>query len=460
VRDWSSDVCSSDLKSMVTGEDGTAQVDFIPPAGGVYKATVTVRDAKGNTHQASTYIWVASDAAITWRQTNDRAFSLIADKKLYTPGDTAEILIAQPFEGKVYALITYERGHIYKQEVVLLEGNSTIYKLPITDEMAPIAYVSVTVISGAENTGAPDFKIGMTRINIDTKQKTINVSVTADKESAGPGDEVTYTIETKDNNGKPVSADVSLAVVDKAVLALAPSNSAPMLESFYSQQGLSVTTALGIVSSADDFNSNYRKTIPDGRGNGGGGGGDLGIITVRENFKDTAAFKAQVVTDENGKAQVKVKLPENLTTWVADVRAVTEDSRVGQATSELVSTKPLFVQLGTPRFFIVGDQVTVGATIFNNTDKPLIVKVSLDAQGVTLKSDAVQTIEVKGKQQAYVTWDVIVKDNIQRVDMTATAVSGGFTDASKPALGTLPNQGIPVFNFTARETVGTSGMIT
>jgi uncharacterized protein YfaS (alpha-2-macroglobulin family) len=44
--------------------------------------------------------------------------------------------------------------------------------------------------------------------------------------------------------------------------------------------------------------------------------------------------------------------------------------------------------------------------------------------------------------------------------MTATAVSGAFTDASKPALGTLSDQGIPVFNFTAIETVGTAGMIT
>lgn len=444
----------------VTGADGTALVNFIPPKGGVYKALVTIHDSKGNSHQASTYIWVASQGEISWRQTNDRAFSLIADKDMYAPGDTAEILIAQPFAGKVYALITYERGHIYKKEVVLLEGSSTIYKLPITDEFAPIAYVTVTVISGAENTGTPDFKIGMAQINIDTKEKIINVSVTADKESAGPGDEITYTIETTDINGKPVSADVSLAVVDKAALALAPSNSAPMLDSFYSKQGLGVITSLGLVSSADEFNANYLKSIPDGQGGGGGGGGDLGIITVRENFKDTAVFKAQVVTDENGMAQVKVELPENLTTWSADVRAVTADSRVGQTTNELVSSKPLFVQLQTPRFFVVGDQVTVGATIFNNTEKSLKVNVSLDAQGVDLQSDALQTIEIEGKQQAYVTWDVIVKNNIERVDMTATAVSGQFTDASKPALGTLSGQGIPVFNFTATETVGTSGMIT
>jgi uncharacterized protein YfaS (alpha-2-macroglobulin family) len=446
-------------QDAVTGEDGIAQVEFTPPKGGVFKALVTVKDSKGNSHQASTYIWVASPGEISWRQTNDRAFSLIADKDMYEPGDTAEILIAQPFQEKVYALVTYERGHIYKQEVVQLEGNSTIYNLPISDEMAPIAYVSVTVISGAEQTGAPDFKIGMAKINIDTKQKTLDVSVTADKESAGPGDEVTYTIETKDVNGKPVTADVSIAVVDKAVLALAPSNTIPLLDSFYSIQSLSVSTALGIVSSADDYNANYRETIPTGLAAGGGGGGDMGIITVRQNFKDTAIFKADVTTDENGTAQVKVEMPENLTTWVSDVRAITADSRVGEATNEVVSTKPLFVQLQTPRFFVIGDQATVGATIFNNSKETLKVNVSLDAEGVDLKSKAKHEIEVEGRQQAYVTWDVVVHNDAARVDMTATATSGQFVDASKPAAGTLSEQGIPVLRYTTLETVGTSGML-
>jgi uncharacterized protein YfaS (alpha-2-macroglobulin family) len=46
------------------------------------------------------------------------------------------------------------------------------------------------------------------------------------------------------------------------------------------------------------------------------------------------------------------------------------------------------------------------------------------------------------------------------VDLTARAVSGSFTDSSKPALGTLSNQGIPVYTYSAVETVGTAGMLT
>ncbi|MBM3124095.1 MAG: hypothetical protein FJZ87_03365 [Chloroflexi bacterium] len=450
----------SGTQTAITGEDGTAQVSFTPPAGGVYKAVVTVRDSKGNSHQASTYLWVAGAQDVTWKQTNDRTFSLIADKDSYTPGDTAEILIAQPFEGEVYALVTYERGHIYKQEVVLLEGTSTIYTVPVTDELAPAAYVSVTVIRGARDESFPAFKIGMTRINIDSQMKTIEVEVSTDKKSAGPGEEVTYAIQTKDVNGEPVRADVSIAVVDKAVLALAPANSPPLLESFYPERGLSVMTSLGLVSSADDFNEAYRKTIPDGSGSGGGGGGDLGVITIRENFKDTAFFRATVITDEKGQADVTVRLPENLTTWHADVRAVTEDSRVGQTTHDLVSTKPLFIQLQTPRFFVAGDQAQIGAIIHNNTDAPREVNASLEALGLRIESDVDQMVLVAGRQQAYVTWDVIVDDKASRVDLTASVTDGHFTDASKPPLGTLPDQGIPVLTYTIQETVGTSGLLT
>ncbi len=445
-------------QSVKTDADGKASVSFVPPNGGVFKALVTVTDSKGNQQQASTYIWVASNDYVDWKQTNDRSFNLVADKDSYSPGDTAEILIAQPFKEEVHALVTYERGHIYKQDVVLLKGNSTIYKLPITADMAPLAYVSVTVVNGAQTTGRANFKIGMAQIKIDTSEQVLDVNVTADKKSAGPGDDVTYTITTKDSKGKPVSADVSIAVVDKAVLALAPSNTPPLLDAFYPDESLSVRTALGMVISADDYNDQYREQLNEGGGSGGGGGGDLGIITVRQDFKDTAAFEGMVTTDEKGQAQVTVTLPENLTTWRADVRAVTSDSKVGQTTNEVLSTRPLFVEMTTPRFFVVGDDVQVGAVVHNTTDKSMKVSVSLEAQGVNVKNGTNQTVEVEAHQQGYVTWDVTVND-VERVDLTAHASSGDFTDASKPALGTLTGQGIPVFNFTAMETVGTSGML-
>jgi uncharacterized protein YfaS (alpha-2-macroglobulin family) len=237
-------------------------------------------------------------------------------------------------------------------------------------------------------------------------------------------------------------------------------NSSPILDAFYPTQSLSVRTALGLVSNAEDFNAQYRESIPTGGGAGGGGDeNSLGIITARQNFKDTAYFNAQVNTDKDGKAQVEVTLPENLTTWKADVRAVTADSKVGQTTSDLLSTKPLFIEMQTPRFFVNGDQATVGATIHNNTDKSMSVNVSLDAKGVDLTSPAAQTVDVASGQQTYVKWNLTIQGGVNRADFTAQAISGAYEDSSKPALGTLSEQGIPVYNFVTTETVGTSGML-
>ncbi len=448
-----------ETQKVVSDEKGRATVTFTPPNGGTFEARVSVRDKQGNTQRASTYVWIRSQDYIAWEQTNDRSFKVIPNKAAYQPGETAELLIAQPFDHDVYALVTVERGHIYQQKVLLLKDNSTVYRLPITADMAPLFYISVTVVSGAQGEEGPDFKIGMARLEVDTQEQELQVSVAADRETSGPGQSVTYTITTKDASGKPVQAETSLAVVDKAALTLAPSNVAPILDSFYPQKALGVHTALGLVSSADDYNANYRKSIPEGGGSGGGGGEEsFGIVTVRQNFKDTAAFEALVMTDENGQAQVTVELPENLTTWQADVRAVTADSKVGQATNEVLSTKPLFVEMTTPRFFVAGDQAQVGAVIHNTTAAALDVTVELEAEGAALDSESSQKTQVEAHGQAYVTWNVTVQD-VQRVDLTVHASGGGYQDASKPALGTLEGQGLPVYTFTARETVGTSGML-
>ena len=120
------------------------------------------------------YLWVAGKDYIPWQQTNDRSFELVTDKKSYTPGDTAQILIASPFQGEAYALVTVERGHIRYQEVLLLTNNSTIYKLPITPDLAPNAYISVLVVKGVDETNPrPNFKMGIAEIKVDTGQQTL-----------------------------------------------------------------------------------------------------------------------------------------------------------------------------------------------------------------------------------------------------------------------------------------------
>ena len=456
----------AEFEDVRTDAQGRAEVSFLPPNGGVFKAVAVTRDPDGNRAKAAAYMWVSSSDYVAWRQTDDRKINLILDKDTYEPGETAEILITSPFQGSVYALVTVERGSIRKREVIRLASNSATYELPISAEMAPNVYVSVSIIQGGEGEKLPDFRTGMVEIEVTKEQQALEVELSVDQEQAGPGDEVTYTVTTRDYAGDPVSAEVSLALTDLATLTLMGPNAEPILDYFYSPQALSVRTAIPLVYNIEHYNENIQEQLAPGEGMGAGGGGEgkgfdlFGVEDVREDFPDTAFWIADIVTGEDGEATVTVNLPDNLTTWRMDGRAVTVDTRVGQTIIDLVSTKPLLVRPQTPRFFVVEDQARLGAAVHNNSDDDLNVEVSLMARGVTLQDEETQQVEIPAGQQVFVTWDVLVDSDAERVDLIFSAEGGDYSDASRPPLATLEDGGIPVYRYQAPETVGTAGMLT
>jgi uncharacterized protein YfaS (alpha-2-macroglobulin family) len=322
----------------------------------------------------------------------------------------------------------------------------------------------VVVVKGVDATNPrPNFKLGMLRINVATDQQALKVEVSPDKTQAGPGDQVTYTVHTTDLKGQPVKAEVSLGLSDLATLSLSDPNSAPILDFFYSQRNLGVRTSLAITRSIEDYNATITPTPPEGRGMGSGGGkggGYMGVFEIRENFPDTALWQAQLQTSADGTATATVTLPDNLTTWRMDARAITLDTRAGQTTNDMVSTKPLLVRPQTPRFFVASDKARLGAAVHNNTTQDMVVDVALEGEGITLNSPASQKVTIAAKQQAYVTWDVTANQDANRVDLVFKAASGAYSDASRPTIGTLAGQGIPVYRYAAIETVGTAGQLT
>src|SRR5205814_6707508 len=105
-----------------------------------------------------------------------------------------------------------------------------------------------------------------------------------------------------------------------------------------------------------------------------------------------------IKTDDNGNATVKVKYPDSLTTWSATARVVTTGNQFGIGNTSTRTKQPLIVRLEAPRFFVVGDQVTVSAVINNNTDQPMRIAPSLNAEGLTVSGLVVDGKPVKGEQ--------------------------------------------------------------
>ena len=108
--------------------------------------------------------------------------------------------------------------------------------------------------------------------------------------------------------------------------------------------------------------------------------------TVRQEFADTALWIAALETDRNGLATAKLTMPENLTTWKIRVWGMGQGTKVGEATSEVVTRKNLIVRMQAPRFFVETDEVVLSANVHNYLDEEKEVRVRLELDGGCLET--------------------------------------------------------------------------
>lgn len=508
---------------VTTDSKGEAIARFTPPQGGSYQvvaqdaATLTKPDPQAtppalqtSNIRSSIFVWVAGKDNISWRRENNDRITLISDKTEYAPGETAEILIPSPFTGEHEALVTVERGRIIQHEVIKMTGSSQVYHLPITENYAPNIYVSVVLVQGREGLqegDAPrlaDYKVGILPIDVKPTAQVLKVSLTPSVEQAQPGEEISYNLNVTNALSQPVPyAEFSLDLVDKAVLSLLPREPEAVVEAFYGRRGLGISTASGLAISVNQLLLELAQDLglnQDQFAEKAAGGAQAeatmspqatmvpapaaaapmareeaaadGVVAqnvavpvgvdVREEFSDTAYWNPAVVTDQNGQAVVKLALPDNLTTWVMRGVGVTDETHVGEATSELVVTKPLLIRPVAPRFFVVDDKAQLAANITNNTDADVETEVTLAAQGLNISQETapVQTVTIPARGETKVTWDVTVPDVITtEVVFAAVSKDGQYKDAAKPRLTTGPDGSLLVERYTAPDIVGTAGQL-
>jgi hypothetical protein len=424
-----------DSADIAVAPDGTASVSFTPQQAGTY-----VLEVSGNGARSQALVWVGGSEQAVWPNLPFDRIRLTADKDSYNPGESAQVFIPNPLGGEARALVSVERGTLISSQTITVPAGGTTVTIPLDEFSAPNVYVAVTLIRD------DTFREGLINLPVNADALELNVDLTSQPTRSEPGGEVTFGVRVTDSKGKPVQGEFSLAVVDLAVLALADPNSIDILPAFYDIQPIGFKTTLGLAA--------YGKRFFEMGGGMGGGGGD-GIPTVREKFPDTAYWKANIVTDADGRATVKMTLPDNLTTWHVDVRGLTQDTRVGQAALDLIATKDLLIRPITPRFFVVGDHATVSAIVNNNTAAPLKATASLAYKGFKLDDPtaSAQVIDVPANGRTLVTWTGIV-DNVDQAELIFSVQAGALKDASRPTTGS-----IPILHYAAPQTFSTAGVI-
>ncbi|MDW8072418.1 MAG: alpha-2-macroglobulin family protein, partial [Anaerolineae bacterium] len=451
-----------------------------------YRLVALGQDDAGRAVRASLFVWVTGKEHVTWRRENHDRINLIADKTSYKPGEVAEILIPSPYEQPHYALVTVERNRIRRYEVIYLETNTHVYRLPIAPTDAPNIYVSVVLVKGSRADGRPaEYKVGLLPLDVSTEGQELHVTITPARGRIAPGETLDCAIKVTDSRGEPVQAELSLDVVDKAVLSLMPRPLNLLREGFYFRRGIGIQTAATLAIAATRQLEEMERQLGLMPGEG-----DMLIeegvpppmptamapsltreakgieaalppgVTLRQEFADTAYWNPLVVTDLRGEAQVRIPLPDNITTWVVRGLAINPATQVGEGSAEVIAAKPLLIRPITPRFLVAEDRVVLGAAVSNNTDTTLDVAVSLLATGVTLQDVATQTVRIESGREATITWNAQVTD-APHADLAFVAIAqdGRYSDASKPRLTTGPEGTLAIYRYTAPDIVGTAGTL-
>ena len=421
-----------------TSAAGVGMAAFSSPRPGDLRLEASAFDVQDDKIAADGSVWIAGEDEA---EANDYpTLALIAGQSEYAPGQTATLLLntslvhrparaatrsspAQAARSDAYALVTVEGERLGRHLRLHLTRRSTLIHLMLSDREFPSVSVNVAIVQ--------DHQVyeQQVRLSVQRREQKLSVSVASDKAKYQPGETASYVVTTRDYQGRPVPAELSLGVVDASLYALAP-DAAPDPESvFYGGQEVRIQTDF---SFSAQYSGGAYQTVPNAPAPGTP---PAEPIRVRRSFADTAYWNPFVATDSDGTARVSFALPDNLTTWRATARGVTAQTAVGSATSEAVSTMPLLVRLALPRFYIQGDQAVVSAIVQNYSGTARTVHVTLGASGATVTGDPTRAVQIAGGGSERLDWWATITGAV-RFNVTADG-GAGAQDATET---TLPAQ--------------------
>ncbi|GAB4148938.1 MAG: alpha-2-macroglobulin [Candidatus Promineifilaceae bacterium] len=471
---WGEEVAEEQTCTVASAAEPVS-CSFATTMGGTYRITAVVQDELGRKNQSQITRWVSGGERPPARTVEQEEVTLIPSQQEYQPSDTAEILVQAPF-GPGSGLLTVSRsGILYTESFTVDESGTATLRVPISEAHIPNLNLQVDVVGAAERLDdagnplpdlppRPAYASGSLTLNIPPYSRTLSLTVTPQESALSPGAETTIDLHVTDVNGQPtVNAEVALVVVDEAILALTGYQMADPLAIFYTPRPSLVDSSYSRAAIllanpaalADQMNKavsvegqtveatrvvmemaveEAEAALPasaamarDGDDSAAGAGGQP--IQIRTDFNPLAVFAPAVTTDANGRAQVAVKLPDNLTRYRVMAVAVSGGQQFGLGESSLTARLPLMVRPSAPRFLNFGDQFEFPIVLQNQTNEPLTVDVALRATNLELTGDSGVRVTVPANDRVEVRFPAATQ-LAGTVRFQAAAVSGVYADAA------------------------------
>ncbi|HVF57389.1 MAG TPA: MG2 domain-containing protein [Pyrinomonadaceae bacterium] len=171
-----------------------------------------------------------------------------------------------------------------------------------------------------------------------------------------------------------------------------------------------------------------------------GGRAQASTPRLREYFPETLVWQPSVETDREGRAQIKFKLADNITTWKMSLVGSTIEGELGFTEREIRAFQPFFIEHDPPRVLTEGDEISLPVVLRNYLDKPQAVELQMKPEEwFTPLGPMQKRAQVAAGDAARETFDFratsSVKDGRQRV----TANGSDESDAVEKPVSVHPD---------------------
>jgi uncharacterized protein YfaS (alpha-2-macroglobulin family) len=295
---------------------------------------------------------------------NETSFQIGQRAEPFVPGETAVLTTKAPFPG--LAWVSIETDKILDTLLVPIPGNAGRIEIPIKKEYAPNAFISIYLTRPGGEHALPLERFAYTQIVVQRPDWKLKIEPHLAAATVQPGEIIRGRLKVT-SEGKPApDADLTVFVVDDAVLQLGGWQLPDLVRSFYDERPFGIISYQSLDS--------YQEVIPrqslthKGFVIGDGGQEKIGnVVNVRKEFQTLAFWAGALKTDNEGNASFEFPAPDNLTTYRLIALGETKESRFGgDAGTTLKIFKPVLVQAALPRFLRDGDEIELRAVVHQN----------------------------------------------------------------------------------------------
>jgi len=481
------EVVAEQQDCAVTSAADASRCTFTTKEGGPYRITAQVTDTEGRPNESEIRRWVAGGRIQPRDTVTEEVVTLIPNKEKYRAGETAEILVLPPFS-PAEGVLTLRRSGLLRTERFTITGDSYTVRIPVEEAWTPNVRVMVSLVGAAtrlDPQGEPDprqpkrpaFASGLLDLTVPPASRALQVEVTPRAKTLEPGGQTSLDVTLKDAAGQPVpGGEVAVYVVDESVLSLTGYRVPDPLTIFYASRYPDVTDyhlrSNVVLGRQADFSEVPVSAMAESvvvqqsfntismpgaapvaalrKAAGGGGGDGAEPIRARSDFNPRALFAAALPTDANGRAQVTVKLPDNLTRYRVTAVAVAGEKQFGRGESSITARLPLMVRPSAPRFLNFGDAAELPIVLQNQTDAAMTVDVAVRATNAVLTGGAGRRVTVRANDRVEVRFPISA-GRAGTARFQAVAASGRWSDASEFAF--------PIWTPATTEAFATYGQI-